>query len=193
MTLFGGKKEPMPDWALRSSVFMTIAQALSVGKQSPAAASIPKYSKLFSAIVAKALKNDLISEEIFQAIAHSPFQIQIKKEDADLFKLSEEDYPVYIQQGMALSRVLRQWNNSMSISNDDQLYIFSALAMECQNLGMDKIGEETMGLLFLVSVFYTTMLKDSQADRVNCEEWRRVGSFFATELPNLWLIEKSKN
>ena len=193
MALFGGKKEPMPDWALRSSVFMTIAQALSVGKQSPAAASIPKYSKLFSAIVAKALKNDLISEEIFQAIAHSPFQIQIKKEDADLFKLSEEDYPVYLQQGMALSRVLRQWNNSMSISNDDQMNIFSALAMECQNLGMDKNDEEMMGLLFLVSVFYTTMLKDSQADRVNCEEWRRVGSFFATELPNLWLIEKSKN
>ena len=193
MTLFGGKKELMPDWALRSSVFMTIAQALSVGKQSPAAASVPKYSKLFSAIVARALKNDLISGEIFQAIAHSPYQIQIRKEDADLFKLSDEDYPVYLQQGMALSKALNQWKNSMSITNDDQMNIFTALSMECQNLGMDKNDEEMLGLLFLVSVFYTTMLKDSQVDRVNCEKWRSIGSFFATELPNLWLIEKAKN
>lgn len=193
MTSFRDKKELMPDWALRSSVFMTIAQALSIGKQSPAAASIPKYSELFSAIVAKALKNGLISDEIFQAIAYSPYQIQIKKEDTDLFKLSDEDYPVYLQQGMALSKVLSRWNNSMSITNDDQMNIFSALAMECQNLGMDKNDEEMMGLIFLVSVFYTTMLKDSQADQLNCEEWRKVGSFFATELPNLWLIEKSKH
>ena len=193
MTLFGDKKEPMPDWALRSSVFMTIAQAFSVGKQSPAAAAIPKYSKLFSAIVAKALKNDLISDEIFQAIANSPYEIQIKKEDADLFKLNDEDYPVYLQQGMALSKVLSRWNNSMSITNEDQMNIFSALAMECQNFGMDKNDDEMLGLLFLVSVFYTTMLKDSQADQINCEEWRKVGSFFATELPNLWLIEKSKD
>jgi hypothetical protein len=193
MTPFRDKKEPMSDWALRSSVFMTIAQALSIGKQSPAAASVPKYSKLFSAIVARALKNDLIPDEIFQAIAYSPYQIQITKEDADLFKLSEADYPVYLQQGMALSKVLSRWNNSMSITNDDQMNIFSALAMECENLGMDKNDEEMLGLLFLVSLFYTTMLKDSQADQVNCEKWRSVGSFFATELPNLWLIEKSKN
>jgi len=193
VTLFGGKKEPMSDWALRSSVFMTIAQALSVGKQSPAAASVPKYSKLFSAIVARALKNDLIPDEIFQAIAHSPYQIQIKKEDADLFKLSDEEYPVYLQQGMALSKVLSQWKNSMSITNDDQMNIFTALTIECQNLGMDKNDEEMLGLLFLVSLFYTTMLKDSQEDQVNCEKWRSVGSFFATELANLWLIEKSKN
>jgi hypothetical protein len=193
MTLFRGKKEIMPDWALRSSVFMTIAQALSVGKQSPAAASVPKYSKLFSAIVARALKNDLISDEIFQAIAHSPYQIQIKKEDADLFKLSDEDYQVYLQQGLALSKVLSQWKNSKSITNDDQMNIFTALAKECQNLGMDKNDEEMLGLLFLVSVFYTTMLKDSQVDNVNCEKWRSIGSFFATELPNLWLIAKAKN
>ena len=193
MALFRGQKEPMPDWAIRSSVFMTIAQALSVGRQSPANSYIPKYSKLFSAIVAKTLKNDLISDEIFQAIAYSPYQIQINKEDSDLFQLTEEDYPVYLYQLLALSRVLHQWEISKSITNNDQKDIFSALAMECENLGMDKNDEEMIGLLFLVSIFYTTMLKDSQADRVNREEWRSVGTFFATELPNLWLIEKSKN
>jgi len=193
LAIFGGKKELMSDWTIRSSVFITIAQALSVMEQSPAGAYVPKYSKLFSAVVAKALKNGLISDEIFQLIAHSPYQIQIKREDADLFNLIEEDYPLYLGQGMALNRVLRQWNNSMSITNADQNDIFSALSMECQNLGMEKNDEEMMGLLFLVSIFYTTILKDSQADRVNCENLRSVGSFFATELPNLWLIEKSKN
>jgi hypothetical protein len=107
--------------------------------------------------------------------------------------LSDEEYPVYLQQGMALSKVLSQWKNSMSITNDDQMNIFTALTIECQNLGMDKNDEEMLGLLFLVSLFYTTMLKDSQEDQVNCEKWRSVGSFFATELANLWLIEKSKN
>jgi hypothetical protein len=193
MALFGGKKELMSDWIIRSSVFITIAQALSVIEQSPASVYTPKYSKLFSAVVAKALKNGLISDEIFQLLAHSPYQIRINREDADLFNLIEEDYPLYLGQGMALNRVLRKWNNSMSITNADQNDIFSALSMECQNLGMDKNDEEMMGLLFLVSIFYTTILKDSQADRVNCEKLRSVGSFFATELPNLWLIEKSKN
>jgi hypothetical protein len=192
MGLFGNKQEPLPDWALRSSVFMTIAQALSVGKQSPASGSIPKYSKLFSAIVAKALKDGLISEEIFQAIAHSPFGIEVSRDDADLFKIEGTDGMLYLQQGMALNKVLSKWNSSMSITNNDQMDIFSALSMECQNLGMNKNDEETMGLLFIVSIFYTTMLKDSQADKVNCEEWRSVGSFFATELPNRWLIEKAK-
>ena len=192
MGLFGNKQEPMPDWALRSSVFMTIAQALSVGKQSPASGSIPKYSKLFSAIVAKALKDGLISEEIFQALAHSPFGIEISRDDADLFKIEGTDGMLYLQQGMALNKVLSKWNSSMSITNNDQMDIFSALSMECQNLGMNKNDEETMGLLFIVSIFYTTMLKDSQADKINCEEWRSVGSFFATELPNRWLIEKAK-
>lgn len=192
MGLFGNKQEPLPSWALRSSVFMTIAQALSVGRQSPAAPYVPKYSKLFSAIVAKALKDGLISDEIFEALAYSPFQVEVSKEDINLFKLEETDHILYLQQGMALSRVLSKWNKSMSITNSDQMDIFSALSMECQNLGMDKNDEEMMGLLFIVSIFYTTMLKDSQSDKVNCEEWRSVGSYFATELPNRWLIEKSK-
>ena len=192
MGIFGNKQEPQPAWALRSSVFMTIAQALSVGKQSPAGASVPKYSKLFSAIVSKALKDGLISEEIFQAIAYSPFQIEVNKEDINLFKLEQADHMLYLQQGMSLNKVLSKWNKSMSITNNDQMDIFSALSMECQNLGMDKNDEEMMGLIFIVSIFYTTMLKDSQADKVNCEEWRSVGTFFATELPNRWLIEKSK-
>lgn len=192
MGLFGNKQEPLPSWALRSSVFMTIAQALSVGRQSPAGPYVPKYSKLFSAIVAKALKDGLISDEIFEALAYSPFQVEVSKEDINLFKLEETDHILYLQQGMALNRVLSKWNNSMSITNSDQMDIFSALSMECQNLGMDKNDEEMMGLLFIVSIFYTTMLKDSQADKVNCEEWRSVGSYFATELPNRWLIEKSK-
>ncbi len=192
MGLFGNKQEPLPAWALRSSVFMTIAQALSVGRQSPAGPYVPKYSKLFSAIVAKALKDGLISEEIFEALAYSPFQVEVSKEDINLFKLEETDHMLYLQQGMALNRVLSKWNKSMSITNSDQMDIFSALSMECQNLGMDKNDEEMMGLLFIVSIFYTTMLKDSQADKVNCEEWRSVGSYFATELPNRWLIEKSK-
>ena len=29
--------------------------------------------------------------------------------------------------------------------------------MECQNLGMDKNDEDMIGLLFLVSIFYTTL------------------------------------
>jgi hypothetical protein len=93
---------------------------------------------------------------------------------------------------MSLNKVFSKWNKSMSITNNDQMDIFSALSMECQNLGMDKNDEEMMGLIFIVSIFYTTMLKDSQADKVNCEEWRSIGTFFATEIPNRWLIEKSK-
>jgi hypothetical protein len=50
-----------------------------------------------------------------------------------------------------------------------------------------------MGLLFLDSVFFTTMLKDSQKDKLNCDRNRSIGTFFATELPNLWSIEKSKS
>ncbi len=182
----------MPDWAIRSSVFMTIAQALSVGRQTPASASVPGYSKLFSAIVSKALKDGLITEEIFQMIEYSPFQIQINRDDFDLFKVTAADSPVYLQQGMALNRVLSKWNNSMSITNGDQDNIFTALTTECQNLGMEKNDEDMIGLLFLVSIFYTTLLKDSQADKVNCDNWRSIGSFFATELPNRWLIEMSK-
>jgi hypothetical protein len=125
MGLFGNKQEPMPDWAIRSSVFMTIAQALSVGRQTPASDSIPEYSKLFSAIVSKALKDGLISAKFFQAIAYSPYQIQISRDDFDLFKLTEADAPLYLQQGMALNRVLSKWNSSMSITNDDQMNIFS--------------------------------------------------------------------
>ena len=147
MGLFGNKQEPLPSWALRSSVFMTIAQALSVGRQSPAGPYVPKYSKLFSAIVAKALKDGLISDEIFEALAYSPFQVEVRKEDINLFKLEETDHILYLQQGMALNRVLSKWNNSMSITNSDQMDIFSALSMECQNLGMDKNDEEMMGLL----------------------------------------------
>ena len=182
----------MPDWAIRSSVFMTIAQALSVGRQTPASASVPKYSKLFSAIVSKALKDGLITDEVFQAIAYSPFQIQISRDDFELFKVTAADSPLYLQQGMALNRVLSKWSNSMFITNGDQNEIFSALSIECQNLGMEKNDEDLIGLLFLVSIFYTTLLKDSQADKVNCDNWRSTGTFFATELPNRWLIESSK-
>ena len=179
----------LPDWALRSSIFMTIAQALDVGKQTPAGSSVPKYSKLFSSIVAKTLRDGLISDEIFQAIAYSPYQIEISRDDADLYKIADTDGMKYLQQGMALNRVLGQWNSSMSITNNDQMNIFSALAAECQNLGMDKNDDEMLGLLFIVSLFYTTLLKDSQADKINCENWRSIGSFFATELPNLWLLK----
>ena len=189
MGLFGKKNEPMPDWALRSSIFMTIAQALDVGKQTPAGSSVPKYAKLFSSIVAKTLRDGLISDEIFQAIAYSPYQIEISRDDADLYKIADTDGMKYLQQGMALNRVLGQWNSSMSITNNDQMNIFSALAAECQNLGMDKNDDEMLGLLFIVSLFYTTLLKDSQADKINCENWRSIGSFFATELPNLWLLK----
>ena len=193
MGIFGKKQESLPEEMLRASVFMTIAQALNVGKQTPASGSVPEYSKLFSAIVSKALKDGLISDEIFQGLLYSPYQIQISRDDYDNFKLEESDGMKYLQQGMALSSALSPWNNSMSITNDDQMKIFTALAMECEKLGMDKNDDETMGLLFIVSLFYTTMLKDSQADRVNCERWRSVGSFFATELPNRWLLEKAKN
>ena len=192
MGIFGGKKDVMPDWAIRSSVFMTIAQALSVGRQTPASAFVPGYSKLFSAIVSKGLKDGLISEEIFQAIEYSPFQIQISRDDFELFKVTAADSPVYLQQGIAINRVLSNWNNSMSITNADQNDIFTALSTECKTFGMGENDEETIGLLFLVSIFYTTLLKDSQADKVNCDNWRSIGSFFATELPNRWLIESSR-
>lgn len=192
MGIFGSKKELMPDWALRSSVFITIAQALSVGRQTPASAYVPEYSKLFSAIVSKALKDGLISEEVFDAVAYSPFQIQINRDDFELYKVTATDALLYLEQGMALNRVLSKWKNSMTITNEDQTDIFMALSEVCQNMGMDKNDEEMMGLLFLVSIFYTTLLKDSQADEVNCDKWRSVGTYFATELPNRWLIENSK-
>lgn len=192
MGIFGSKKELMPEWALRSSVFITIAQALSVGRQTPASAYVPEYSKLLSAIVSKALKDGLISEEIFESIAYNPFQIRINRDDFELYKVTATDGPLYLEQGMALNRTLSNWKNSMSITNEDQNNIFTALSKECQNLGMSKNDEEMMGLLFLVSIFYTTLLKDSQADKVNCEKWRSIGTYFATELPNRWLIEKSK-
>jgi hypothetical protein len=192
MGIFGGKKELMPDWALRSSVFMTIAQALSVGRQTPASAYVPEYSKLLSAIVSKALKDGLIPEEVFEAVAYSPFQIQINRDDFDLYTVTATDALLYLEQGMALNRVLSKWKNSMTITNEDQTDIFTALSKECQNLGMSNYDEEMMGLLFLVSIYYTTLLKDSQADKVNCDKWRSIGTYFATELPNRWLIEKSK-
>ena len=192
MGIFGKKPEPFSEEMLRSSVFTTIAQALNVGKQTPAGEYVSKYSKLFSAIVSKAYKDSLIDKYIFEYIKYSPFEIEVNEEDFNLFKLEEVDGMKYLQQGMALSKALSKWNSSKTITNNDQMDIFTALAMECEKLGMDKNDEETMGLLFIVSIFYTTMLKDSQADRANCERWRSVGSFFATELPNRWLIEKSK-
>lgn len=192
MGIFGGKKELMPEWALRSSVFITMAQALSVGRQTPASAYVVEYSKFFSAIVSKALKDDLISEEIFELIAHSPYEIQINRDDFELFKVTPTDSGHFLQQGLALNRVLARWHNSMSITNADQENIFRALSVECQNFGMNKSDQDSMGLLFLVSIFYTTLLKDSQADKLNCDKWRSIGTYFAIELLNRWLMEKSK-
>ena len=80
----------------------------------------------------------------------------------------------------------------MTVTNDDQMKIFSALASECSRLGMDENDQEMLGLLLIVSVFYTTVLKDSQVDKINCENWRSIATFFATEFPNRWLLEKSK-
>jgi|688.fasta_scaffold731381_1 hypothetical protein len=192
MGIFGRSSEPLPDWAIRSSVFMTLAQALSIGRQTPASGSIPEYSKLFSAVVAQALYNGLISDEVFQAIQYSPYQIMISKDDANEYRVNESNSFLYLQQGMELNKALNSWKNSKSITNDDQMNIFSALAMACNRLGMDEDDQEMLGLLLIVSVFYTTALKDSQADKVNFENWRSIATFFATELPNRWLLERSK-
>ncbi len=193
MGIFGSKKQQFSEETLRSSVFMTFAQALNVAKQTPAGWAVPSYSKLFSAIVSKCYKDGLITEETFRYIKYSPFEIEINKEDFDLFKLAESDGMKYLQQGLALNKALSRWNTSMSVSNNDQMEIFTTLALVCEQLGMDKNDEESMGLLFIVSIFYTTVLKDSQKDRVHCERWRSLGNFFATEFPNRWLIEKSKS
>jgi hypothetical protein len=192
MGIFGRSSEPLPDWAIRSSVFMTLAQALNIGRQTPASGSIPEYSKLFSAVVAQALYNGLISDEVFQAIQYSPYQIMISKDDANEYRVDESNSFIYLHQGMELNKALNSWKNSKTITNDDQMNIFSALAMACNKLGMDENDQEMLGLLLIVSVFYTTALKDSQADKVNFENWRSIATFFATELPNRWLLERSK-
>ena len=176
----------------RSSVFVTMVQALNAVRPSPAGPYVDRYSELFSAIVAKALKDGLISEYIFSFIKYVPYQIEVNKEDFNLFKLKKSDLTLYSQQDAALTSVLSRWRKSKSITNNDQMDIFSALAMECQNLGMNENDEVMLGLLYAVSFFYTQMLKDSQADRRNCEKWRTFGTHLATELPNRWLIEKSK-
>jgi hypothetical protein len=139
-----------------------------------------------------ATKKDLLRRKL-KYIKDSPFEIEINREDFDLFKLAESDGMKYLQQGLALNKALSRWNTSMSVSNNDKMEIFTTLALVCEQFGMDKNDEETMGLLFIVSIFYTTILKDSQKDRVNCERWWSLGSFFATEFPNRWLIEKSKS
>jgi hypothetical protein len=134
----------------------------------------------------------LISDEVFQAIQYSPYQIMISKDDANEYRVNESNSFLYLQQGMELNKALNSWKNSKSITNDDQMNIFSALAMACNRLGMDEDDQEMLGLLLIVSVFYTTALKDSQADKVNFENWRSIATFFATELPNRWLLERSK-
>ena len=193
MGLFGKSVKYFPDEILRASVFTTIAQALSVGRQTPASIYVDNYSKLFSAIVSRAYREGLISREIFLGIKYLPFDILIDENDYELFYVDDANRSKYLEQGLALNRVLSKWNSSMNVGNADQSEIFGALVSECGNLGMSKDDDEMMGLLFLDSVFFTTMLKDSQKDKLNCDRNRSIGTFFATELPNLWSIEKSKS
>ena len=116
MGIFGKKPEPYTEEMLRSSVFTTIAQALNVGKQTPAGSYVSGYSKLFSAIVSKAYKDGLIDKYIFEYIKYSPFEIEVNEEDFNLFKLDEADGMKYLQQWMALSKALSKWNSSMTIT-----------------------------------------------------------------------------
>lgn len=192
MGIFGKRQQVFSDEILRASIFMTLIQALSMGRNTPAASAVDRYSKLFSAIVSKSLKDGLISNEIFESLKYSPYEIEINMEDYELFEIKPSDSPLYINQGVAISNVLSKWSSSYSVTNADQNQIFSALVAECKNLGMSSQDEELIGLLFLDSVFFTTVLKDSQNDRVNCERMRSIGTFFATEMPNRWLIEKKK-
>ena len=192
MGLFGKAVKLFPDDILRASVFTTIAQALNVGRQSPASIYVNEYSKLFSAIVSSAYKEGLISRESFLGIKYLPYNILVDENDHGLFYVDDASRSKYLEQGLALNRVLSKWKSSMRIENADQSEIFGALVSECKNLGMSKDDDEMSGLLFLDSVFFTTMLKDSQKDRLNCERNRSIGTFFATELPNRWLIEKDR-
>ena len=192
MGLFGKSVKYFPDEILRASVFTTIAQALNVGRQTPASIYVNEYSKLFSAIVSSAYKEGLISRESFLGIKYLPFNILVDENDYALFYVDGANKSRYLEQGLALNRVLSKWKSSMNIGNADQSDVFGALVSECKNLGMSKDDDEMIGLLFLDSVFFTTMLKDSQKDKLNCERNRSIGTFFATELPNRWLIEKDR-
>jgi hypothetical protein len=192
MGLFGKSVKYYPDEILRASVFTTIAQAFSLGRQTPASIYVDNYSKLFSAIVSRAYKDGLISKESFLGIKYLPFNILVDENDYDLFYVNDADRSKYLEQGLALNKVLSRWKSSMNVGNADQSEVFGALVSECKNLGMSKDDEEMIGLLFLDSVFFTTVLKDSQKDKINCDRNRSIGTFFATELPNRWLIEKTR-
>jgi hypothetical protein len=192
MGLFGKSAKYYPDEILRASVFTTIAQALSLGRQTPASVYVDNYSKLFSAIVSRVYKEGLISRESFLGIKYLPFNILVDENDYELFYVDNANRSKYLEQGLALNRVLSRWKSSMNIGNADQSEVFGALVSECKNLGMSADDEEMIGLLFLDSVFFTTVLKDSQKDKINCDRNRSIGTFFATELPNRWLIEKTR-
>ena len=192
MGLFGKSLKYYPDEILRASVFTTIAQAFNLGRQTPASVYVDNYSKLFSAIVSSAYKEGLISRESFLGIKYLPFNILVDENDYELFYVDDANRSKYLEQGLALNRVLSRWTSSMNVGNADQSEVFGALVSECKNLGMSKDDEEMIGLLFLDSVFFTTMLKDTQKDKINCDRNRSIGAFFATELPNRWLIEKTR-
>jgi hypothetical protein len=192
MGLFGKSVKYYPDEILRASVFTTMAQAFSLGRQTPVSIYVNNYSKLFSAIVSRAYKEGLISRESFLGIKYLPFNILVDENDYELFYVDDANRSKYLEQGLALNKVLSRWKSSMNVGNADQSEVFGALVSECKNLGMSKDDEEMIGLLFLDSVFFTTVLKDSQKDKTDCDRNRSIGTFFATELPNRWLIEKAR-
>lgn len=193
MGFFSRKSDELVDTeAIQSSVFMTIIQALDAAKSSPAADFVPQYSKLLSAIISKNYNDGLMKQATFQILKYSPFNIEINEDDYKLFPLVEADGAAYLARGLAISQVLGEWAKSKNVTNENQKEIFSDLIDVCAQHGMNRNDEESVGLLFVVSIYFTTLLKDSQINKGDRESLRSTGLFFATELPNRWIIELSK-
>jgi hypothetical protein len=175
--------------SIRAGIYMTFAQALNVSRQMPCAEDVPEYMKVFSSVVNNALKNNLISEYVYEAIKYSEYEVTLDPNDSLIYGAVASNPESYLINGMNLNSALTKWEKNWNIENSHQMEIFTELAVVCESLGMSKDDDKTLGLLFVTSLYYTTLLKDSQRNSGIGEIMRSEGTFFATEIPNLWLMK----
>jgi len=176
--------------ATYGSLFMTFAQALAFNTQMPSAVSLPQYMELFDSFLLNTMSEGTISAPIYQMIKYSPYGMSFTESNKNIYKLSNFDQKKYFEQGAVILNKLAPWKENWSVTNQNQMEIFTDLAVACETLGMDKNDDETLGLIFTVSLYFTTVLKDSQQNRRTAMSIRDTGAFFGSEILNLWLLKK---
>lgn len=187
----GKGQVPISDESIYGSIYITFAQALEFGRESPASEYIGKYLELFSSILFKNRSTGLISDFTIDLLKHSQLKLNLNLPSVDRFALANFDSVKYLMQGMHIATALNPWRENYLITNDDQVEIFRNLSQLCEQMGMDENDDETLGLLFLTSLYYVTLLKDAQQIDPSREKKRDLGTFFATDLINLWLLAKT--